>query len=326
MNYWQIAAGSNGRDYSDFFIKFGIAFVGGAEQEDTILKIEENDIIILKIGMSQIKAAGKVVSRNGKYKGSHDKTWLNDFDGWELPAYIYVDWHCPERIVQTSGLTRATVQKSFQQQNNDIANEIIANNPVCPFIREPEEVDPISDKQLIDNLIRSGLSVLKAQELNNSLYRIRLLAEYYTNSCIWADIREHETRTFLVIPLLLSLGWTEQQIKIEYSCPAGRMDIALFSKPYHETDNKLKCIIETKDFSRGLDNVERQARSYAEHFPECKIIVVTNGVRYKVYIKNNDEYQDKPDSYLNVLNPADGFPLNPKEVKGAIDAIKWLLP
>lgn len=326
MNFWQIAAGSNGRDYSDSFLKFGMAFVGGEEQEETILKIEENDIVILKIGMSQIKAAGTVVSRNGKHNGYNDKTWLNDFDGWNLPAYIYVDWHCPMNVVQTTGLTRTTVEKSWQKHNNDIANRIIAENEIFPVVNEPDEVNPITDKQLIDNLIRNGLSVMKAQELNDSLYRIRLLAEYYTNSCTWEDIREHETRTFLVIPLLLSLGWTEQQIKIEYSCPAGRMDIALFTKPFHENSAKIKCIIETKDFSKGLDNVERQAKSYAEHFPECKIIVVTNGVRYKIYIKKNGEYQETPDSYLNILSPTDKFPLDPQKVKGAIEAIKWLLP
>lgn len=171
MNYWQIAAGSNGRDYSESFIKFGMAFVGGEEQEDTILKIEENDIVILKIGMSQIKAAGIVVSRNGKYNGYNDKTWLNDFDGWSLPAYIYVDWHCPNDIAQTTGLTRTTVERSWQKQNNDIADRIITSNPIYPFINEPVEVNPITDKQLIDNLIRKGLSVLKAQELNDSLYR-----------------------------------------------------------------------------------------------------------------------------------------------------------
>ncbi len=27
--YWQVAAGSSGRDYSREFLKFGIAFVGG---------------------------------------------------------------------------------------------------------------------------------------------------------------------------------------------------------------------------------------------------------------------------------------------------------
>jgi hypothetical protein len=31
-NYWQIAAGSAGRDYSDIFLKFGMAFVGGETQ------------------------------------------------------------------------------------------------------------------------------------------------------------------------------------------------------------------------------------------------------------------------------------------------------
>jgi len=44
-----------------------------------------------------------------------------------------------------------------------------------------------------------------------------------------ADIREHETRTFLVIPLLLALGWAEQQLKIEMPA-AGAESISLVTQ------------------------------------------------------------------------------------------------
>ncbi len=35
MNYWQIAAGSQGRDYASEFLRFGMAFVGGDVQIGT---------------------------------------------------------------------------------------------------------------------------------------------------------------------------------------------------------------------------------------------------------------------------------------------------
>ena len=60
--YWKIAAGSEGRDYSRFFLKFGIAFVGGDTQCARMKQVEEGDIILLKVGKS-IKAAGIVERR-----------------------------------------------------------------------------------------------------------------------------------------------------------------------------------------------------------------------------------------------------------------------
>ncbi len=39
---------------------------------------------------------------------------------------------------------------------------------------------------------------------------------------------EHETRTFLITPLLVALGWSEQRIKIEWD----KLDVALFRYPH----------------------------------------------------------------------------------------------
>ena len=122
------------------------------------------------------------------------------------------------------------------------------------------------------------------------------------------------------------MGWSEQQIKIEYPCKAGRIDIALFSKPYGHKNSKLKCIIETKDFAKGLENVDTQAKLYAEEFPDCKVIIVTSGYRYKIYLRKNGVFSDVPSSYLNLITPTDRYPLDPKKISGALEALRWLLP
>lgn len=108
---WQVAAGSMGRDYTDRFLRHGMAFVGGEDQCSTLdVSVQLDEKIILKRGLSQIVAVGRVVARDGKFKGNGDKEWLRDFDGWDLQAWCYVDWHKPSGPVQTSGLTRATIQ------------------------------------------------------------------------------------------------------------------------------------------------------------------------------------------------------------------------
>jgi hypothetical protein len=80
VTVWQVAAGSVGRDYSDRFLSHGIAFVGD-QGEAAMKQVHLGDTMILKGGVSQILAVGRVAARNGKFKDSGDKDRLKDFDG-----------------------------------------------------------------------------------------------------------------------------------------------------------------------------------------------------------------------------------------------------
>ena len=326
--YWQIAAGSAGRDYSNFFLNFGIAFVGGETPITTIKKeVSVGDFVLLKQGTQKVLAAGIVVERDGVHKGYGDKDWLRDFDGWDLPAYCYVDWKCPSKPISISGLSRATIQRVHQQKLKDVADDILKSGSNVPRLPEPAKTNIVEDVEILKFLIKEGLRPSSADELTNTISKIRLLADYYYNDCYWEDIREHETRTFLVIPLLLALGWAEQQIKIELPCSAGRVDIACFRKRYNKKDKECVAIIETKDFSSGLDYADRQAKIYSKDFPGCKAVIVTNGYCYKIYLRDdNGQFGTNPSAYINLLKPRDRYPLDPDKVSGALDAIKWLLP
>lgn len=323
--YWQIAAGSIGRTYSNLFIKFGMAFVGGERQIATMNEVSKGDIILLKNGLHEIVAVGEVVEREGKYKGNGDKSWLWDFDGWELTAYCYVDWRKPDKPIQTDGLTRATINRAHQDKHKKIADSILQLR-IEPHDPEPLPTKPISDEAILKFLIREGLRTSAADDLTNTFRRIRLLADYYYNYQ-WGEIREHETRTFLVIPLLLTIGWAEQQLKIEYPSNKGRIDIACFSKAYQTNSEDCILLIETKDFCSGLDYAPEQAHGYAQAFPSCQVVAVTNGYCYKTYIRSGSgDFKLTPSAYLNLLNPQDKYPLDPNNVSGALDVLKWFLP
>ena len=81
MKYWQIAAGSLGRDYAADFVRYGMAFVGGNEHIARMREVEIGDRVLLKRGTSMVVVVGDVVERNGKRRGEDDKDWLRDFDG-----------------------------------------------------------------------------------------------------------------------------------------------------------------------------------------------------------------------------------------------------
>jgi hypothetical protein len=336
MNYWQIAAGSDSRDYSEDFLKYGMAFVGGQEYIDRIKKVNLGDRIILKLGTQKIKAVGIVIEREGKYRGNADdvgessKEWLKDFDGWNLPAYCYVEWHKANSPFEVKGLRPGAITATDKQEIKDAADKIFSSCDALEFKKEPEKVEKLKLDEMLVHLISLGLRPSAADELTTTLKRITLLAEYYYHKCLWEDVREHETRTFLIIPFLLALGWSEQQIKIELGVPKGRIDVACFTKPYRRNNsvpNNSDCalILESKGFSQGLDYAHTQGKEYASLFPSCQIVIASNGFCYKAYKRTKDEFSKIPNAYLNLLKPKKQYMRDPN-IDGGLKILEYLLP
>lgn len=339
--YWQVSAGSDARDYSQRFIRHGLAFVGGEDSIRRLNEVTTDDRIILKRGMSSIVAVGTVVERDGRCGGhaqaQADRSWLLDFDGWVLPAYRFVRWHVPGEPLEVEGLTRGTIVRSnipaLQAQTEELIRGLA---PVAALEDEPSPTRPVTDDDILDFLVAAGLRAAAADELTIALARIRLLARYYhRDPRAWRDVREHETRTFLILPLLLALGWQEQRLKVELTVPKyGRIDVACFGKPYRRGEdgeaNNDDClvIVESKGFEVGLDRAPAQARGYAAHFSACRSIIVSNGYCYKAFERDakTGEFSERPTAYLNLLNPQDAYPLDPANVKGCLEVLRLLMP
>ncbi|MGH9932064.1 MAG: hypothetical protein ACREA9_22920 [Pyrinomonadaceae bacterium] len=330
MTTWIVSAGAEGRDYTEFFYRFGMAFVGGKSQRAAMAKVATGDTILLKRGIAEFLAVGTVVERNGHACGDGDKAWLRDFDGWDLGGYCYVDWHVAPQPEPASGLRMGTIYQTTRAEHIAVSGKLLAA-PVRPPASEPAPTRRVSDSAILAFLIREGLRVSAADELTEALRRIRLLAEYYYEAGHkngrWSDIREHETRTFLVIPLLLALGWAEQQLKIELPVKGGKVDIACFDRSFRGNPADVVALIETKGFSSGLDYAPKQAHAYAKHFTNCQSVLVTNGYCYKTYMRQNDEtFGTNPSAYLNIVRPRNRYPLDPDNVDGAFEVLRWLLP
>lgn len=333
--YWQVASGSGTRGYAKYFIRYGMAFVGGEAAIKSWAKIRQGDKVVLKAGSSKIVAVGEVSRTHPNWKNYADDEhsrgyeWLHDVDGWDLPAFAYVDWRVPKKPIPVSGLTRASLQRLHKPALIRAAEHIFQTAPEVSKSQPPMGCSTkVDDGIILESLISSGLRISGAEEVTHAFRQIRLLANYYKTQIEPSKIMEHETRTFLVIPLLLALGWSEQQIKIEYPLGKGRrVDIACFNEPFRGTgEDECRLLIETKGFGEGLDTAPEQARSYTNELPTSQTMVVTNGYAYKIYERTESgQFLDDPSAYLNVLDPREKYPID-HSVEGCIEALRILMP
>jgi len=146
----------------------------------------------------------------------------------------------------------------------------------------PPAPPQVSDEELVKCLIERGLRVADAETVMHTIWRVRRLARWYDEK--GKDVSEHETRTFLIVPILQALGWSEQRMKIEWN----NVDIAFSQEPYarkakHAGYNNCIMVLESKRMWVGLSGVEKQAQSYAKQLPECSRLAISDGIRYWLY-------------------------------------------
>jgi hypothetical protein len=57
-------------------------------------------------------------------------------------------------------------------------------------------------------------------------------------------------------------------------------------------------------------------------------VIVSNGYCYKAYRRDpgSGAFSMIPTAYLNVLNPQDRYPLDPENIKGALDVLDAIMP
>jgi hypothetical protein len=341
MNIWQVSAADGERDCSEVFLKYGVMLIGpGGEfgdyrkNEDAYNKnskmtaqrrrtlrqfkkeADENDLVVLKHAYGRKWGALAV----GKIKSEYSfEAVFGDVEGFQLQHCRHVDWR---QTSQTAipGLGRGG--GSFSRVNDEQARETVErlwekgkrkkSDQIPP---EPEEV---SREALIDSLLAEGLTRQRAERIADEILRLRELAKWYESNDDNYDVREHETRTFLIVPLIMSLGWIEQNVKIELD----RMDVVLFDGPYSK-QNKPVVIIESKRLWHGLGGASDQAKEYAKKHPTCYRLIVTDGIRYKLFTKRGGEWHFS--DYMNLLAPKRVHPYKP-DVAGAVSFLSKMIP
>jgi|WetSurMetagenome_2_1015567.scaffolds.fasta_scaffold98047_1 hypothetical protein len=298
-NTWQIGTGDGTRSYHDIFLKFGVALVGpgdpgkdgdaatdlfytvnpGVHNWGKALKlVQKGQWIIARKGTTAIVGLGQV-------EREYDYSWLfADVEGWDLQHYVSVRWYRPEtrngRIEFTDKvLGQSTLQRC---RNQMVFDELYKTDfELCASEFSPQDFAlprQITTDDLANEMVDQGIRIQDAENVGATVERIIRLANWYVkNDC---NALESEIVAFLILPLLVALGWSEQKMKLEYS----DVDIALFKKAFRgDYGSKPAIILEAKTFGNGLAFTGHQIENYAQKFPQCDKFVATNGFRYKLF-------------------------------------------
>ncbi len=327
--FWQIASGEKRREFTDLFLAHDVMFLGpsrfGPYDEHTYSsaidsgllkksrkgmirsftqKVQPGDIVLLRFGY-KVVSVGLVA--NDEYQ--HNKTF-DDIHGWDLEHTRRVIWqdHLTSELkrIQRKSLLfagRKQIPAFTKVKHSDVLDPIRHLVPKCKeriLKRLPPTPAPILTlDDFCQGLFESGLAFDAVEKARTAMKKQQEMLDWYRNSGL-ADKRpsEHEIVAHLVLPMMQALGWSEQQLAIEWH----KIDLAAFLRP--PTDEK-SCVLicEAKKFKHGLQNVVAQAVEYRKSLKlkACNTILLTNGGRYYVYTKTGRSWSEHPTGYMNVL-------------------------
>ena len=316
---WQHAAGDWDHRHDRICKKWGVILSGGPDQLKD--KMECGHIVVLRLGLTTLVGVGVL----GEYKEYEE---FSDIDGWNLQYTRRVNWlWWPDDPVKfdghvfQQGTTKRLRSRPVIKKIKDVLSTI--DGPVDCDNVEPFDFSEDSNldvEEISAYLFDKGLPGDSIRNLLDRHSSFSQMARWYSND--WKSASEHETVCHLVVPLLKVLGWTPQKIALEF----GRVDVALFSRLPRQNKN-VAAVVEAKKVHGACLSAISQAKDYAKKYRNCSRIIVTDGLRYGIYLRGGKEWPDGsvPYAYLNVNRPRSSYPIY-GDLKGAKEAIYAMTP
>jgi hypothetical protein len=87
------------------------------------------------------------------------------------------------------------------------------------------------------------------------------------------------------------------------------LDVGLFDS-LPRSDETLQVVVEAKKMDNSCLSAKAQAAGYAEKRPACRRVIVTDGIRYGVYVKTESGAFELY-AYLNLSRLRDEYPIYP---------------
>lgn len=345
--YWQVAAGDNDRNNVEICLKWGVILNGPGNYGDWIkdkikydvpelsskkkadLKrfcedISVGDIIALHVGTSNCYGVGIV---DDKYQWEEA---FGEVDLWDIQHVRRIKWiwknlKNPEVFPTYTFNLGDTTQRLEQKmlQSSKLSNWVKMFNSSTKFALPalPKISSKIDLSEIINFLEKNG-HAKTANQLENAMAILVPIASKYNE--LELDPSEAETVTYLAVPFLRALGWTHERMAIEWN----NIDIALFSKSSQadekspRTNENLAVIIEAKRRGISCFSAKPQAEKYATQYKNCKKLIVTDGIQFGVYEKNNDQFELT--AYLDITRLIKFCTIY--DCNGACEAILAIMP
>ncbi|GIW70819.1 MAG: hypothetical protein KatS3mg102_0361 [Planctomycetota bacterium] len=280
---WQISGGPAVRSYDGVFLKYGVGLIGpgdagpwNAERDDQEFEggfvrrfaseVQVGDVFLLRTGISRICAVGIVAS---------DYLYLNQFDdvnGWDLQHARRVRWQpLPEPHEfgkPVFGANPGRLSRVWSEEVLDYTHRFLHSPPThwqtAALPHLPPEQPPLED-------VPAALRGLVA-EANDLVLRVG------DRQAFGEHPSEDEMVAHFVVPFLRALGWPPERIAVKWRY----IDVAVF-RALPRTPENCQLVIEAKRLGAGVEGALEQAKGYLEALGTPRDVVVTDGIRYRMY-------------------------------------------
>lgn len=338
MQIWQQGGGDGDRNTVDICLRNGVIINGPSafgpwdyyarttyanngishrkctDIERFVSGVQDGDIVLLRQGTSQVYGVGRVI---GEYEYIDA---FSDIDGWDVAHVRHVDWIWTadpdpkqfETYTLNQGDTtqllppgpKADVVRNWVSEVLQAAPNRQPPEPRC--FRQPIE---LSLGEACKPLFDCGLSAASVSSVTDRIADLARLADWYRSRT--SSVSEAETMSQLILPLLSALGWSPQTLAVEWSLPSlGRADLAAF-RPFRNQvrgNEDVVMLLEAKRFDRSCLIGVEQVRNYSSKLPNVNRLVVSDGLRYAVFVRESKgEFPELPYAYINLSAPKDHY-------------------
>lgn len=321
MKVWQIATGEPGRDYRHLFFDHDLMILGPSDRGDALNGAynygpaltpprqvhrfatgpRPRDWVIARLG-HEVIGVGRVPEGTEDQYG-FDEMFRSVY-GWDLCHLRRVKWAQGNDLGDLAGVYRHALEKpAFSGVNEERVIELVEAIPEERFdgeLRTLPDIDTerYSDEELGVRLFQEGVS-------NRNIEDILLALRQAERLCSWYDTQgsdrptEHEVVSHVVLPIFLGLGWSHQQIAVEWQ----NVDMA-FCKRTPTRPGNCVMVLEAKGLGKSLSETYTQPRRYVERLGlrSVRYIVTTDGASLFLYERLEDGWPDEPTpiGYLDV--------------------------
>ena len=294
---WQISGGPPSRADAEVFLRHGVALIGPgdagpwvSERADDEFEggfvrrfasmVATGDAFLLRTGIATIAAVGLVAS---------EYLYVNAFDdvnGWDLQHGRRVRWcRLPEQHTfegAVFGANPPLCSRVWLEEVVDFAERFLNSPPthwqMAALPELPAESPPLDE--VPDTL--QGV-VAQAADLVPLLQDRKAFGEHPS---------EDELIAHFVVPFLRALGWPPERIAVKWRC----IDVAVF-RDLPRTPENCHLVIEAKRLGAGVEGALEQAKGYVEAIGVSRDVIVTDGIRYRMYA---GERGFEPVAYANL--------------------------
>lgn len=295
---WQLSGGPASRAYSEVFLRHGVALIGpgdagswAPERDDEEFEggfvrrfaseLAAGDVVLLRTGLATIAAVGLVAS---------DYLYVNAFDdvnGWDLQHARRVRWRrLPAEHAFTAspfGANPPRCSRIWNEEVVDFAERFLKSPPTDwqtgPLPELPAEEPPL-------DRVPDALQDIVAQAAD-------LVPLLQDREAFGEHPSEDELIAHFVVPFLRALGWPPERIAVQWR----RIDVAVF-RALPRTPENCVLVLEAKRLGAGVEGALDQAKGYVEALGLPRDVIVTDGIRYRMYA---GERGFEPLAYANLI-------------------------